>query len=482
MAVAAAVALAGAAAPATARTITISVDASDYAFSLSRRSVPAGSNVRFVVRNRGNAVHDFVVKTKKRTRVLRPRQRQTITVAFPRKGTFRFVCSVPGHARLGMKGAIGVSVKPPPTPPPTPPVDTSEVASLTRIESFERPVLVTAPPGDARRIFVVEQGGTVRIVRDGTLVPSPFLDIRARVTAQGESGLLSIAFAPDYASTGLLYAFYNAREGPYGDIRLAEFRVDASDPDTVDPSSERTVLAIPKPYENHNGGMLQFGSDGNLYASVGDGDPGVLNRAGAFAQRLDVLLGNIIRIDPRRADPYAIPADNPFVAVPGASPEIWAYGLRNPWRFWIDPETDVLYVPDVGSTSREEINVVARVGRGLNFGWPCFEGTVVFDATATCENAVAPLLEYPRADGACAVIGGVVVRDERLPELSGRYLYGDLCTGAITALAVVEGRVTASGELGIVVPELASFGIDGLGRVYVISLRGDVYRLDPRET
>ena len=242
------------------------------------------------------------------------------------------------------------------------------------------------------------------------------------------------------------------------------------------------MLTIPKPYENHNGGMLQFGPDGKLYASVGDGDPGVLNTAGAFAQRLDLLLGNIIRIEPRGGDPYAVPADNPFAAVAGARAEIWAYGLRNPWRFWIDSETNVLYVPDVGSTSREEINVVARSGRGANFGWPCFEGTVVFDDTATCEGAIAPLLDYPRADGACAVIGGVVVRDERVPKLSGRYLYGDLCTGVVTTLAVAMGRVADSGELGIVVPELASFGIDGLGRVYVIALRGDVYRLDPRAT
>jgi glucose/arabinose dehydrogenase len=481
VAVGAAVALAGAAAPATARTFTISVDARDYAFALSRRSVPAGSTVRFVVRNRGTAVHDFVVTQKKRTRVLRPRQRQTITVTFPRRGTFRFLCSVPGHARLGMKGAIGVSVKPPP-PPPTPPVDTSEVASLTQIASFERPVLVTAPPGDSQRLFVVEQRGIVRVVRDGIVLPDPFLDIRENVTALGESGLLSIAFAPDYGESGLLYAFYNAREGPYGDLRITEFRVASFDPDRVDPSSARAVLTIPKPYENHNGGMLQFGPDGKLYASVGDGDPGVLNPAGAFAQRLDVLLGGIIRIDPRNGDPYAVPTDNPFAVVADARPEIWAYGLRNPWRFWIDPETDVLYVPDVGSTSREEINVVARRGFGANFGWPCFEGTLVFDATVTCEGAIAPLLDYPRSDGACAVIGGVVVRDARLPAFSGRYLYGDLCTGSITTITVAGGRITDSGELGLVVPELASFGVDGLGRVYVMSLRGDVYRLDPRGT
>jgi glucose/arabinose dehydrogenase len=475
-----AVSIAGAASPASARTVTVRVDARDFAFTLSRRSVPAGSTVRFVVRNRGTVPHDFVVASKKRTRDLRPGQRQTITAAFPRKGTFRFLCSVSGHARLGMTGAFGVSVNPPAPAPPPPPVDTSEVASLTRIGSFERPVLVTAPPGDTRRVFVVEQGGTVWIVRDGEVLPVPFMDLRDKVTFMGESGLLSIAFAPDYAASGLVYAFYNARQGPYGDLRIAEFRADAFDPDRVLPSSERPVLTIPKPYENHNGGMLQFGPDGNLYASVGDGDPGVLHAAGAFAQRLDVLLGKILRIDPRAGNPYSVPADKPFVAVQGARPEVWAYGLRNPWRFWIDPGPNVLYVPDVGSTSREEINVVARGGRGANFGWPCFEGTVVFDDTTSCERPVAPLLDYPRESGACAVIGGVVVRDSRLAALSGRYLYSDLCTGVITSIAVAEGSVTASGDLGLVVPELASFGVDGAGRVYVMSLRGDVYRLDPR--
>ena len=322
-----AVALA-AAAPATARTVTVSVDARDYAFSLSRRTVPAGSTVRFVVRNRGNTAHDFVV-AKKRTRILRPGQRQTITASFPRKGVFRFLCSVSGHARLGMKGAFGVSTKPVAPQPPPPPVDTSDVASLTRIGTFEQPVLVTAPPGDTQRIFIVEQGGTVRIVRDGTLVPSPFLDIREQVTARGESGLLSIAFAPDYASTGLVFAFYNAREGPYGDIRIAAFRVDPSDPDRVDPSSERAVLSIPKPYEKSQRWHAPVRRR-RLPVRVGRRRrSGRAQSGGAFGQRLDVLLGKIIRIDPRRGDPYAAPMDNPFLAVPDARPEVWAYGLRN---------------------------------------------------------------------------------------------------------------------------------------------------------
>jgi glucose/arabinose dehydrogenase len=472
--------LAGSTSAASAKTITVRVVARDFSFALSRRSVPAGSSVRFVVRNRGNTVHDFVVKGR-RTRKLRPGQKQVLTVSFPRKGSFRFLCSVSGHARLGMKGTFGVGTKPSPPAPPPPPVDTSDVATLTRIgsESFERPVLVTAPPGDARRVFVVEQTGAVWIVRDGLRLANPFLDLRDRVKLSSEPGLLSIAFAPDYAKSGLVYAFYNTTAGN-GDIRISEFRRHGTDPDLVDPYSERAVLTIPKPWENHNGGMLQFGPDGYLYASVGDGDSGVLYPPGFFAQRRDDLLGNILRIDPRSGDPYAVPADNPYVDVDGVRPEIWAYGLRNPWRFWIDAETDAMFIGDAGRERREEVDLVARRQSGVNFGWPCFEGSLVFDITATCNGAVAPLLDYPREGDACAVIGGVVARDERIPALAGRYLYGDFCSGKITAIAVESGRVTASGDLGLVVPELTSFGVDGLGRIYLASLRGEIFRVDPK--
>jgi len=458
--------------------LTVRVDARDFSFTLSRLSVPVGSSVRFVVANRGNTTHDFVVKGR-RTRLLKPRQSQTMTVRFPRTGSFRFLCSVSGHARLGMRGTFAVGTRPSPPPSPPPPVDASDVAALTRVGTFDRPVLVTAPPGDTQSVFVVEQTGTVRVLRGGELLERPFLDLRGRVTATGESGLLSIALAPDYQESGLLYAFYNLRGG-YGDLRIAEFRRDSSDPDVVDSATERAVLTIPKPYENHNGGMLQFGPDGYLYASVGDGDPGVLNPAGLFAQRLDVLLGTILRIDPRRDVPYAVPPDNPFVNVPGARPEIWAYGLRNPWRFWIDDESRSLIVGDVGSTSREEVNLIPAGASGLNFGWPCFEGTLVFDAGATCERAVPPIVEVPRENGVCALIGGVVSRDDRIPALVGRYLYGDLCTGKITAISTESGTVTASGVLGLVVPALTSFGLDGARRVYVTSGSGEVYRLDPK--
>ncbi len=469
---------AGLASPAPERTFTIRVDAVDFAFKLSRRSVPAGSTVRFEVRNRGAAPHDFVVVKRKRTRVLAPGGRQTITVRFPKAGTFRFLCSVPGHARLGMKGAIGVSRRPPPAPPPPPPVDTSDVVSLTRIGGFERPVLVTAPRGDTERIFVVEQAGTVRVVRDGEVLPAPFLDIRDDVKLTSEPGLLSIAFAPDYATSGLFYAFYNTRAGN-GDIRISEFRRHPTDPNLADRYTERVLLTIVKPWENHNGGMLQFGPGGNLYASIGDGDSGVLNPPGYFAQRGDSLLGTIIRIDPR-GDPYRIPADNPYVGADDVLPEIWAYGLRNPWRFWIDHATRTLFVGDAGNAQREEVDLLPLDRAGANLGWPCFEGTVPFDADAACANPVGPLLEYQPGGDSCAIVGGVVVRDQRLDELAGRYVYGDFCSGRITAVAVENAAVVSSGDLGVAIPQLTSFGVDALDRVYVMSLTGDVYRLDPK--
>ena len=477
----AALALSASAAPAPERTFAVRVDARDFSFALSRRSVPAGSTVRFIVRNRGGAPHDFVVG-KKRTRVLRPGQSQTLKVAFPRKGSFRFLCSVSGHARLGMKGVFGVAVKPKPpqASPPTPPTDTSDLVSLTRVAgSYDRPVLVTAPPGDANRIFVVEQTGTVRVVRDGELLPSPFLDLRDKVKVSSEPGLLSIAFAPDYATSGRFYAFYNSTAGN-GDIHISEFRRHATDPDLADVYTERILLTIVKPWENHNGGMLQFGPDGFLYASVGDGDSGVLNAPGTYAQRVDSLLGTILRIDPRAGDPYAIPADNPYVDVDGARPEIWALGLRNPWRFWIDGTSRSLFVADAGNERREEVDVVSTTTGGSNFGWPCFEGSLPFDTSRTCANVTSPIVEYPRANGSCAVVGGVVSRDTRLPDLAGRYFYGDYCSGRVTAISLDRGRVSKSDDLGLEVPELTSFGVDGLDRTYVMSLTGAVYRLDAK--
>jgi glucose/arabinose dehydrogenase len=460
--------------------VVVHVTAKDFSFALSRHSVPAGTTVRFVVRNDGAVLHNFAVAST-RTKLLQHGQSETITVPFAKKGSYRYLCTVAGHARLGMSGLFGVG-EPPATPKPTtpPPVPVADTVELTKIGSFGRPVLVTAPAGDPR-LFVVDQTGVIRIVEpDGSVLPEPFLDIRDRVHFSSEPGLLGLAFAPDYATSGLAYVLYNSRSGN-GDLVLAEYHVSSTNANILDPYTWRTVLTIVKPWENHNGGMLQFGPDGDLYMSVGDGDSGVLNPPGRFAQTRDDLLGDILRIDPRGADPYAVPNDNPFVGVPGVRPEIWAYGLRNPWRFWIDGMTGNLFLGDAGEGTSEEIDLIPKGTSGQNFGWPCFEGTVPFDPTAHCDDPVAPLIDIPHSPEVCAVIGGVVVRDPRLPALDGRYLYGDYCGGHVTAVQIAGTSVTGTTDLGLVVPEMSSFGVDGSGRVYVMSVDGSVYRLDPRQ-
>jgi glucose/arabinose dehydrogenase len=229
--------------------------------------------------------------------------------------------------------------------------------------------------------------------------------------------------------------------------------------------------------------MLQFGPDGNLYIAVGDGDSGVKNRPGAFAQTVDDLLGNILRIDPRPPDdqstPYQIPDTSPFAGREDARGEVWDYGLRNPWRFWIDPLTGDLYLGDAGEGDFEEIDYVQGNAGGQNFGWPCFEGTKAFSTSEDCPHAVPPIHQYDHSKGRCAVIGGVVVHDPRLPTLAGRYLFGDYCNGEIDSMLVVDGKATDVGELGLSVPTLSSFGVDGRGRVYATATDGGVYRLDP---
>ncbi len=459
--------------------VTVRVVAKDFSFTLSRRTVPKGVQVTFLVRNAGAVAHDFVIAGR-RTRLLQPGQSATLRVRFTRKGPKKYVCSVPGHARLGMKGVLGVSTPPPTQTPPStpPPVVVSGTARLTKIGDFQRPVLVTAPPGDAHDVFVVEQPGTIRVIHDGVLLPQPFLDIHDQVYMTNEPGLLSLAFAPDWSTSHLAYVFYNQRKGN-GDSRIAELRSVDGNPLVADTGSMRTVVEVVKPWENHNGGMLQFGPDGDLYASIGDGDSGVRNKPGAFAQTLDDLLGSIIRVDPRGGSPYAIPAGNPFVGTAGARPELWAYGLRNPWRFWIDPPTGDMLIGDVGLGNREELDLIPAGTSGQNFGWPCLEGTLPFDATAHCENPVAPILDVSHGTGACSIIAGVVVRDPRLPALAGRFLFGDYCTGVLEAAEIEGGMVVDRAPLGLTVPELSSFGVDGLGRVYVTSADGPVYQLDP---
>jgi len=468
-------------------TVAVRVVARDFSYVLSRTAVPAG-RVRFTVVNRGAVAHDFAIGTRK-TRLLKPGRSAVLLVTFARGARAAFRCTVPGHAALGMRGTLAVGQAPRPpattTKPPTttaPPSTSAPVRlQLTKIGDFMRPVFVTAPAGDPNHLFVAEQRGTVQQVVDGQVQPTPFLDVTDHVLEVSERGFLGIAFAPDYATSGRVYVDYTDRTGN-GNLNVVEFRRSEQFPDRVDPYSARQILEIDKPYENHNAGMLQFGPDGYLYVAVGDGDSGVINPPGAFAQTLDDLLGNILRIDPLHPDgqsPYSVPASNPFVARNGARPEVWDYGLRNPWRFSIDPANGDLYIGDAGEGEREEIDHVAGNKGGLNFGWPCFEGTVTAPTTQTCTDPVGPVYDYDHGGGRCAVIGGVVVRDPRLPSLGGRYLFGDYCDGKLHSLLVDGGKATDVTDLGLTVPTLDSFGVDGLGRVYVTATDGGVYRLDP---
>ncbi|HEY6584992.1 MAG TPA: PQQ-dependent sugar dehydrogenase [Gaiellaceae bacterium] len=354
---------------------------------------------------------------------------------------------------------------------------------LALVGRFDSPVYLTAPAGDRARLFVVEQSGRIVISRGGTTLPTPFLDIRGLVLSGGERGLLSLAFPPDYATSRLVYVYYTARNGA---ITVAEYRTSAN-PDVADPNTRRLVLSIAHPRSNHNGGQLQFGPDGFLYIGIGDGGGG--GDPDRNGQNLGALLGKILRIDPRAAGgaAYTVPQSNPFVGQAGVRGEIWAYGLRNPWRFSFDRETGDLTIGDVGQGAWEEIDFVpasAGRGRGANFGWSCFEGRHAYadnSGEAACNPIrspyVPPAWEYSHSRG-CSISGGYVVRDPTtIPALNGRYVYGDYCDRPLWSVLLRTPDAQGDRRVGLGVPSLTSFGEDACGRVYVVSGDGPVYRL-----
>ena len=351
---------------------------------------------------------------------------------------------------------------------------------LTQIGSFDSPVYIAQPPGDDRRLFVVEQAGVIRVIRDGHTLPTPFLDIRSKVVSGGEQGLLSIAFAPDYQSSGRFYVFYTDLQG---DERVVEYRRGSS-ADRVRPGSARLVLHQADSESNHNGGLLLFGPDDLLYVGLGDGGGGG-DEHGPIgnAQNLGVLLGKILRIDPRASHGhrYRVPRSNPFAGRRGARPEIYAWGLRNPWRFSFDRATGDIAIGDVGQDSVEEVDFRRRGrARGVNFGWRAWEGTHRYDPSLRVAHPVGPVLEYLHNGDTCSVTGGYVIRDPRLPALSGRYIYGDYCAGQLLSAKLRERGATARRALHLSVPSLTSFGQDDAGRIYALSGDGPVYRLDLR--
>ena len=350
---------------------------------------------------------------------------------------------------------------------------------LVRFARFDAPIYATAPPADRRRVFVVERAGRVRIVRDGRTLARPFLDISTDVATDGERGLLSIAFAPDYERSGKVYAYFNDRTG---DIRIDELTRAASDPNRVDPASRRQVIRVEhRQFSNHNGGTVQFGPDGLLYAAPGDGGGG--GDPFKAGQNLGTLLGKLIRIDPRASGgrPYRVPRDNPFVGRQGARPEIYAYGLRNPYRFSFDRRDGGIAIADNGQEEVEEVDYARRGrGSGANYGWSVFEASRRFSG-GSAPGHVRPVIERSHDTGACSIIGGYVLRDRALGRAYGRYAYGDLCTGEIRSARLRTPRASGDRPLGVArVEGVVSFGEDGRGRVYVVSQGGQVYRLAPR--
>ena len=377
----------------------------------------------------------------------------------------------------------------------------SSRVKLVEVGHFDQPVYVTAPSGDPR-LFVVERAGRIWVVDHGRRLAQPFLDVRRDVSIEGEEeGFLSLAFAPDYATSGLFYVDYTDRQHR---TVIREFQR-SPDPNRADPTTGRDVLVLTNPTDHHHGGLLLFGPDGKLY--IGQGDGGNASPSNFPAQRLDSLHGKILRIDPRAGEEstYRVPDDNPFVGRPGRD-EIWAYGLRNPWRFAFDSQNAALVIGDVGEYTVEEVDVAPR--GGLDFGWNCYEGTVPFDLPGppSCNSTVAPALErfrvarlvedtdaaptvtrgrplvdvrFEPGEGVCSIVVGPAVHDSELPRLAGRQLYGDFCDPDLRSFTLDDGRIVDDRPLGVSVPSTSSFGTDAEGHVYVMSFQGPVYRLAP---
>jgi glucose/arabinose dehydrogenase len=358
------------------------------------------------------------------------------------------------------------------------PADAARATGLQRLGRFAQPVYVTAPVGQGARVFVVERGGRIRVVRRGRKLARPFLDIRglvqffdSRHIEADQGGLLSMAFPPDYGRSGRFYVVYTRLH----EIRVEEFRRSPSSPDRALRSSRRPLLALPRLTRNDIGGQLQFGPDGLLYAGFGYG------RDAASAQDLSQLTGKLLRIDPQPdvGRPYRIPVDNPYVLRAGTRPEIYASGLRVPWRFSFDRRTGDLAIGDVGEHLFEELDFVRRSRvAGANFGWPLFEGRRRMRPDSPA-GLVRPVLarRHPR-EGCAAIIGGYVVRDPSLRGLRGRYLYGDLCRQRLRSVKLATPRASGDRAERLTVPfPLVSFGEDGRGRLYAISLEGSVLRL-----
>jgi len=368
------------------------------------------------------------------------------------------------------------------------PVASATDITTERVASgLSSPIFVTSPPGDGQRLFIVEQPGRIKILQDGQVLNTPFLDIDGRVLSGGERGLLGLAFHPDYDINGYFYVDYTNNSG---NTVISRFEVTA-DPDLADSSSESILLTIAQPYSNHNGGMIAFGpNDGYLYIGMGDGGSGgdPQNRA----QSDSVLLGKMLRIDVDGGSPYGIPPDNPFAGPGYPLDEIWAKGVRNPWRFSFDRLNGDLYIADVGQSQWEEIDFQpASSAGGENYGWRLMEGDHCYDPPSNCDpgGLTYPIYEYSHGGTPfrCSISGGYVYRGNAIPQLPGTYFFADYCSGQIWSFRYDGSNITEftdrTAELapdsGYVISDISSFGEDGSGELYIVDLGGEVFKIVP---
>ncbi len=337
---------------------------------------------------------------------------------------------------------------------------------------LDSPVDVATTGDGSGRIFVVEQSGAIRIVRDGERLSTPFLDVSGQITSGGERGLLGIAFHPDFPTDPRFFVDYTDTQG---DTVISSFRVDPASPDQVDPESELILLTITQPFANHNGGSLAFDNDGMLLIGMGDGGSG--GDPDGYGQRMDTLLGKILRIDvlgpdATSAKPYGIPSDNPFATTAGVEPEIWLSGIRNPWRMRVDEPTGDLWIGDVGQGAWEEIDVIRAGGGGQNLGWNTMEGTHCFGSPICDQDGLTlPVAEYDH-DLGCSVTGGVVVRGTSVPAVQDRYLFSDYCSGTLWSLDPTSDTLTEPAIIGETGRTISSFWLAEDGSIYLTDLNG----------
>jgi glucose/arabinose dehydrogenase len=358
----------------------------------------------------------------------------------------------------------------------TAPPDPTVMQLVPVADGFNRPLYLTTAGDGSGRLFVVEQGGRIFVLKDGARIETPFLDVSSLLSRDvfnggySERGLLGLVFSPDYANNGLF--FINYTDGN-GNTVVARYHAEG---DTADPNSAVTILTQQQPYPNHNGGMMAFGPDGYLYIALGDGGSG--GDPQGNGQKLDTWLGKILRIDVS-GDAYAVPPDNPFVSQQGAKPEIWAYGLRNPWRFSFDRATGDLYIGEVGQDAWEEVDFQPADSKGgENYGWNRYEGTHPY-AGGNTTGLTMPVAEYPHQQG-ISISGGYVYRGAKIPELVGAYFYGDFGTGTIWSLyRDANGQWQNNVFMRLQGTTISSFGQDEDGELYVVNYNGSILSFEP---